>query len=57
MAFSALTSNTPYFQGTISANWLNGGDISAIGGFLMGALVYWLLCSMPDQRAAAKVAQ
>ncbi len=52
MAFSALTSNTPYFQGFISAHWLDGGDLSAVGGLVVGAVTYGLLCAMPKRRPA-----
>jgi NCS1 family nucleobase:cation symporter-1 len=50
MAFSALSSNTPYFHGYISTDLLNGGDVSAVGGFAVGAIIYWVLCVVPDRR-------
>ena len=49
MVFSAVTSNTPYFKGPVSTHLLNGGDISAVGGFLVGGLAYWLLCVLPSR--------
>lgn len=44
MVFTALCSNTPYLKGAISTHLLNGGDISAIGGFIVAGAIYWLLC-------------
>jgi purine-cytosine permease-like protein len=52
MVFSALASNTPYFKGPLSTHALSGGDLSAVGGFLVGFGVYWLLCVLPDRRSA-----
>jgi len=42
MIFAALASNTPYFKGALSTHALSGGDLSAVGGFLIGFAVYWL---------------
>jgi len=53
MATSALLSNTPYLKGALSTHVLNGGDLSAIGGFLTGAAAYWLLCIIPARRRQA----
>ncbi|HUZ55255.1 MAG TPA: cytosine permease [Streptosporangiaceae bacterium] len=53
MIFSALTSDTPYFVGPLSSHVLSGGDLSAIGGLLVGAGTYWLLCVRPARRQAA----
>ena len=55
MAFSALASNTPYFQGFISSHWLDGGDLSAVGGLAVGAFAYWVLCVFPDRRSSSRV--
>jgi nucleobase:cation symporter-1, NCS1 family len=54
MVFSALCSNTPYLKGAISTHLLSGGDISAVGGFVVAAAIYWVLCVLPvrDQAAA-----
>jgi nucleobase:cation symporter-1, NCS1 family len=52
MVFSALASNTPYFKGPLSTHVLNGGDLSAVGGFVVGFGAYWLLCVLPDRRSA-----
>lgn len=57
MAFAALTSNTPYLKGAVSTHLLNGGDLSAVGGFLVAALVYWALCLAPLQGDRAKARQ
>ncbi|HEX9066588.1 MAG TPA: cytosine permease [Streptosporangiaceae bacterium] len=50
MIFAALTSDTPYFKGPLSSHLLAGGDLSAVGGLLVGAGAYWLLCVLPDRR-------
>jgi nucleobase:cation symporter-1, NCS1 family len=55
MACSALLSNTPYLKGPLSIHLLHGGDLSAIGGFLVGAAAYWVLCVMPGRRQTAPV--
>ncbi|HEX6933830.1 MAG TPA: cytosine permease [Streptosporangiaceae bacterium] len=52
MVFAALASDTPYFQGPLSAHALSGGDLSAIGGFLIGFSVYWVLCVLPARNAS-----
>ncbi|HEX7996070.1 MAG TPA: cytosine permease, partial [Streptosporangiaceae bacterium] len=54
MVFSALTSNTAYLKGPLSTHVLNGGDLSAVGGFVVGFAVYWLLCVLPDRRSAGR---
>ena len=54
MVFSALTSNTAYLKGPLSTHVLNGGDLSAVGGFVVGFAVYWLLCVLPDRRPAGR---
>ncbi|MGI9004935.1 MAG: hypothetical protein ACR2FU_01820 [Streptosporangiaceae bacterium] len=53
MIFAALASDTPYFKGPLSSHVLAGGDLSAVGGLLVGAGAYWLLCVVPDRRLAA----
>lgn len=50
MLLSALCSNTPYFRGPISTHLLGGGDLSAIGGFVVGFGMYWVLCVIPDRK-------
>jgi purine-cytosine permease-like protein len=61
MVFTALCSNTPYLKGAISTHWLSGGDISAIGGFVVAGAIYWALCVRPvrDQtaRESAEIAR
>lgn len=52
MACSALLSNTPYLKGPVSTHLLSGGDLSAVGGFLVGAVAYWALCIAPDMRSS-----
>ena len=52
MIFAALASNTPYFKGALSTHALSGGDLSAVGGFLIGFAVYWLLCVLPARQSA-----
>jgi NCS1 family nucleobase:cation symporter-1 len=54
MVFSALTSNTPYLKGAISTHLLNGGDISAIGGFLVAAAAYGILCIAPGRTSGSQ---
>ena len=54
MVFSALTSNTAYLKGALSTHLLKGGDLSAVGGFVVGFVVYWLLCVLPDRRSAGR---
>ena len=56
MTFSVLASNTPYLKGAISTHVLNGGDLSALGGFIVAAVAYWLLCIAPARKAAARQA-
>jgi hypothetical protein len=41
-------------KGPLSTHVLNGGDLSAVGGFVVGFAVYWLLCVLPDRRAAGR---
>src|SRR6266487_6549749 len=53
MIFATLASDTPYFQGPLSAHVLSGGDLSAVGGFLIGFGVYWGLCVLPARGAPA----
>jgi NCS1 family nucleobase:cation symporter-1 len=53
MIFSALLSDTPYFSGPLSSHLLSGGDLSAIGGLVIGGGTYWLLCVLPDRRRSA----
>ncbi len=61
MVFTVLCSNTPYLKGAISTHVLNGGDISAIGGFVVAGAIYWVLCVWPvrDQtaRESAEIAR
>jgi purine-cytosine permease-like protein len=47
---SALLSNTPYLQGYLSTEFLQGGDLSAVGGFVVGGLAYWLSCVRPERQ-------
>ncbi|WP_314507428.1 cytosine permease [uncultured Microbacterium sp.] len=42
MFCSAMVSNTPYFQGPLSARLLADGDLSPIVGILVAAVSYWL---------------
>jgi nucleobase:cation symporter-1, NCS1 family len=51
MVASAMLSNTPYFVGPLSTHLLGGGDLSAIGGLVIGGLAYWMLCVAPGYRA------
>jgi purine-cytosine permease-like protein len=53
MAFTVLSSNTPYLKGAISTHLLSGGDISAVGGFVVAAVAYWALCIVPSRREAS----
>jgi hypothetical protein len=53
MVFTVLCSNTPYLKGAISAHLLSGGDISAVGGFVVAAIAYWALCILPSRREAS----
>ncbi|HEY3775070.1 MAG TPA: cytosine permease [Solirubrobacteraceae bacterium] len=57
MASSALLSNTPYLKGPLATGLLHGGDLSAVGGFLIGGAAYWMLCVLPGRRAAAPAVQ
>jgi hypothetical protein len=41
-------------KGPLSTHVLNGGDLSAVGGFVVGFAVYWLLCVLPDRRSAGR---
>lgn len=43
MVCAAMVSNTPYFQGPLSAYLLVDGDLSAIVGLIVGAASYWAL--------------
>lgn len=52
MAISVLTSQTPYLKGALSTHLLRNGDLSAVGGLVVGAGLYWVLCALPDRRAA-----
>ena len=54
MVFSALCSNTPYLKGAISTHLLSGGDISAVGGFIVAAAIYWVLCVRPVRDQATR---
>jgi nucleobase:cation symporter-1, NCS1 family len=47
MICAAMVSNTPYFKGLISTHLLADGDLSAIVGFLVGGLAYWLFTGAP----------
>lgn len=47
---AALLSNTPYLKGPLSTHLLHGGDLSAAGGFIVGAIAYWALCILPSKR-------
>jgi nucleobase:cation symporter-1, NCS1 family len=53
MVFAALTSNTPHLYGPISEHLLNGGDISAIGGFLVAGVAYYFMCIAPQRRSGS----
>jgi purine-cytosine permease-like protein len=50
MVASAFLSNTPYYVGPLSDHLLKGGDLSALGGLLVGGLAYYLLCALPERR-------
>lgn len=50
MAASVLTSQTPYLKGAISTHVLSNGDLSAVGGFVVGGGLYWLLSIAPERR-------
>jgi NCS1 family nucleobase:cation symporter-1 len=52
MVVSVLTSDTPYLKGAISTHVLSGGDLSAVGGFVIGAGLYLVLCVIPDRSRA-----
>ena len=54
MVFTILCSNTPYLKGAISTHLLNGGDISAVGGFVVAAVIYWVLCVLPVRDQAVR---
>ena len=56
MTVSALLSNTPYLQGYLSTQFLEGGDLSAIGGFLVGGLAYWFSCVRPERQRELNIA-
>lgn len=51
MVASAMLSNTPYFVGPLSTHLLSGGDLSAIGGLLVGGVAYWVLCVVSERRS------
>jgi purine-cytosine permease-like protein len=53
MLASAFLSNTPYYVGPLSTHLLDGGDLSAVGGLLVGGLAYYLLCALPERRQRA----
>ncbi len=52
MIFAALASNTAYFKGPLSTHVLSGGDLSAVGGFVISFAVYWVLCVLPSRQSA-----
>lgn len=54
MVVSILASQTPYLKGAISTHLLSSGDLSAVGGFMVGAALYWVLCAAPDRRRFAR---
>ncbi|MGY2876380.1 nucleobase:cation symporter-1, NCS1 family [Marmoricola sp. URHA0025 HA25] len=55
MVGSAMLSNTPYFVGPLSDGLLNGGDLSAVGGLVIGAVAYWALCVLPQRNSPSAV--
>jgi purine-cytosine permease-like protein len=44
MVVAAMFSASYYYQGPITTHFLNGADLSAISGMIVGGVLYWVLC-------------
>jgi nucleobase:cation symporter-1, NCS1 family len=54
MVVAAMFSASYYYKGPISTELLQGADLSAISGMVVGGVLYWILCRRETEQSTVQ---